>query len=142
MVKRATIIVAVICVVLAGILEPETPPSYFAASLFWVIVLWVLKLRLRPWLRRRASGRRRYLAALLGELTQHVPTPPLTPPAARARCPSENNKIVFATRADAQRAVENSEHRYAAGQVGTQLDHEYRCPHFDHWHVSSKPQRW
>lgn len=71
------------------------------------------------------------------------------PPASRirraggagARCPS--GKDVFATRAGAQRSVERSQGRHAAGQIRTTfetpLDHAYQCPHCGQWHVSSKP---
>lgn len=65
--------------------------------------------------------------------------PPAPPPG--AKCPMEKDKRVFATRADAQCSVQDSR-RYAAGEVDTKLDHEYRCPYYDHWHVSSQTPRW
>ncbi len=62
-------------------------------------------------------------------------------PHAGGRCSKEHNKIVFATRADARRSVERSRSRSRSRKYKTTLDHEYHCPHYDHWHVSSQPPR-
>jgi len=62
-------------------------------------------------------------------------------PRAGGRCPMEKDKVVFATRADARRSVERSRRRPRSRKFSTPLDHEYHCPHYDHWHVSSQPPR-
>jgi len=60
------------------------------------------------------------------------------------RCHAHHNKREFATLADAERFVQWTRHRHAAGRwTGAPMDHSYKCPvtSCDHWHVSSKPRR-
>jgi len=85
--------------------------------LFWIVALSVLYLLARIWWRVRKG------------------------PAAGGRCSREHNKIVFRTQRDAQKSVERSRSRSGKERGKNPLDHEYRCPYYDHWHVSSKPQR-
>lgn len=64
-------------------------------------------------------------------------TPAPSPaPKTGERCPMETSasgapKAIFEDEADARRFMEKNRHRY-------QFDHAYKCPHFNHWHVSSK----
>ena len=62
-------------------------------------------------------------------------------PAARtpmARCAREQNKIIFATRAQAEARVEESKRRVGESRrYDKALDHAYECPHAYRWHVSS-----
>jgi hypothetical protein len=65
-------------------------------------------------------------------------TTPSRPHRPVQKCAAENNKTVFSTAAKADAKVEQSKKRYALHGGQLPLDHSYRCPHGDHWHVSSK----
>lgn len=116
------VVAAAVVRVLVGVADTDADAFSAIAPLVWIVVLCgVIALYRRQLRRTRRRGG-----------------------SAPRRCQAHHNKREFATHADAERFVEWTRGRHAAGRwTGAPMDHSYKCPtsSCDHWHVSSKARR-